>query len=737
MRRLFAALPALLLSAACATVPAPAPVPSTAPPRSPNQLTPIAAVPQAIAPPLLRVGLATDESAVSFERIEGGYVIVAPSGPFTIGRGFTVHAPLAGAATRWAVQVAALSDRTSADRFAERIRSELGVPATVVFNAAGGSYRVIAGDLPTDEEARLFRQSLIDRGYQSDIVVVRRPAVQEFAPRLRLVDDEGDEVTFDGESILILPAKGETLPIAGQPYRGGARLFVNNRGLLNVINELNLEHYVRGVVPNEMGPSSFPEIEALKAQALAARTYAISRLGDFSTEGYDICPTPACQVYRGFATEQPLSNQAVEETAGLILTYEGRPIDALYTSTCGGETSNVATMFPGRSEPYLRHVRCVELDLAEVAGVADSPLLDEMAFEARLAAHLLGTAAQPGRSWSARNVAAIVAEAMRLAGMPAEGIGAPASSRRGDVLSYLGRVWQLEEHADALILPEDRQYYFPLSDDDRDAFLAAAFMIRYRLLPAQMIDQIDLQQAMPREELLGIVASWLRRHDRLRDVRGKLAAIDGRSMSLNVEGERREFAVPSGIPLFRNILGRYQEQSRVVAMLNDRVAIHLGPEGTPVAAVIEGNYDGAAFDRTSSFASWVRSFRADELAKTISRRNPVTGVVDLRPVEIDEAHRVARLEVVTPDRVVPLEGIVIRWSLGLPDNLFTIDRSVDPDGMPRFTFFGKGWGHGTGMCQVGAYGMAFRGWSAERIVRHFYTGAEVTRYALAIISRSR
>jgi stage II sporulation protein D len=71
----------------------------------------------------------------------------------------------------------------------------------------------------------------------------------------------------------------------------------------------------------------------------------------------------------------------------------------------------------------------------------------------------------------------------------------------------------------------------------------------------------------------------------------------------------------------------------------------------------------------------------------------------------------------------------VRWSLNVPDNLFVIDRTKDPDGVDRYTFFGKGWGHGVGMCQVGAYGMAFRGWKADQILKRFYTGVEIVPMA--------
>src|SRR6185437_1256675 len=91
-----------------------------------------------------------------------------------------------------------------------------------------------------------------------------------------------------------------------------------------------------------------------------ARTYTVRTLGEFNDEGYDICATPRCQVYRGMESEDPLTDQAVAATAGQILVYGGEPIDALYSSTCGGRTEDVATMFPLKVAPYLRGVPCYE-----------------------------------------------------------------------------------------------------------------------------------------------------------------------------------------------------------------------------------------------------------------------------------------------------------------------------------------------------------------------------------------
>jgi len=144
--------------------------------------------------------------------------------------------------------------------------------------------------------------------------------------------------------------------------------------------------------------------------------------------------------------------------------------------------------------------------------------------------------------------------------------------------------------------------------------------------------------------------------------------------------------------------------------------------------IVQANYDGAAFDRTSSFSNWTRSYRADELLPSINRRNPITQLIDIKPLVVDASKRIAEMEVTAEGgRTFVLKGLPVRWSLQVPDNLFVYEKTKDPDGVDRYTFYGKGWGHGTGMCQVGAYGMAFRGWTFDRILRNYYTGVEIQK----------
>lgn len=139
-------------------------------------------------------------------------------------------------------------------------------------------------------------------------------------------------------------------------YRGALIVAPDGAGALSVVNLVPIEQYLRGVVPLELGYRGEELIEALKAQAVAARTYAYRKMTMRRGSFYDLAATVADQVYGGVPAENPIADRAVRETAGLILTYENKPIVAYYHSTCGGRTAAVEQVWGKPPEPYLRSV---------------------------------------------------------------------------------------------------------------------------------------------------------------------------------------------------------------------------------------------------------------------------------------------------------------------------------------------------------------------------------------------
>jgi stage II sporulation protein D len=161
--------------------------------------------------------------------------------------------------------------------------------------------------------------------------------------------------------LLVRPAaQGGTLIVRGQPYRGELRIQQAPGGGLTVVNRLDMETYLLGVVPREIGRFDLDIYEAIKAQAVAARTYAYTYLGRRSEQGFDVYATVEDQVYGGASAENETVNRAVRETSGEILAYNGRPITAYYHSTCAGHTAAIDEVWNNAPVPYLVAVRDVD-----------------------------------------------------------------------------------------------------------------------------------------------------------------------------------------------------------------------------------------------------------------------------------------------------------------------------------------------------------------------------------------
>lgn len=161
---------------------------------------------------------------------------------------------------------------------------------------------------------------------------------------------KGTYYKINSDNIVIKPLSPGFVSAKGKWYRG-IIMIQNKNGKLTVINNVPLEDYIKGVVPSEM-PSSWAT-EAHKAQAIAARSYALANLGKRAKYGYDLKDTPEDQAYGGASKETPDTNYAVDETKGIVLTYNMKVINAYYSASAGGKT-NVNSW--GSSLPYLRSV---------------------------------------------------------------------------------------------------------------------------------------------------------------------------------------------------------------------------------------------------------------------------------------------------------------------------------------------------------------------------------------------
>jgi stage II sporulation protein D len=138
---------------------------------------------------------------------------------------------------------------------------------------------------------------------------------------------------------------------AGKIYRGSWAVLSTDSGIV-VINKLPIEDYLKGVVPHEIGRLNKDGFEALKAQAVAARTYVYKHLGFRASQGFDVYADTRDQVYNGKLGEDSLVNAAILATKNLVIKYKGELIEAYYHSTCGGKTES-PEVWGQEARPYL------------------------------------------------------------------------------------------------------------------------------------------------------------------------------------------------------------------------------------------------------------------------------------------------------------------------------------------------------------------------------------------------
>ena len=487
-------------------------------------------------------------------------------------------------------------------------------------------------------------------------------------------------VELDGGRLLVLPTTtrvriepaGAVIEIENRRYRGKIEVFGNSRNTLTVVNELPLEDYLLGVVPNELSPTIFGELEALKAQAVAARTYILRNLGQYKDEGYDICATDMCQVYFGAGTEDPLATRAVAETRGMIATYGGQPINALYSSTCGGRTENSENIFEEKL-PYLVSTVC------EYKHPEPLPFTSSRVF--------------PDWKDAVLAVAGVAnfSDARRFMGLP--GQGEPPSMDVTELATFI------------------RQSFYPAvrTTSDRSFLTEQGILPPSGTLPAKELLFRLIEKKAAFEWQQGVLLSW-----------------DGATMELMVNGQPKEFTLSPDAPIYQRVGDErlaLSQGSWVGGELMDFRAV----DGAIRMLAYRNNFANPSADRYSRYALWQTHKTRQELDTAFSSLK-IGDLQDVRVMERGPSERPVNTEIVGSSGRRPVRALRLRSLLGLRDSLFSFDIERNARGeIIGMMFFGRGWGHGVGMCQVGAYGMALDGATYEQILKTYYNGIELKK----------
>ncbi len=533
-----------------------------------------------------------------------------------------------------------------------------------------------------------------------------------------------------------------------KPYRGRVEIFANSRGLLTVVNVIGLEDYVRGVVANELSPGGYPQLEALKAQAIAARTYAIKNRGQFMSQGFDLLPTTRSQVYRGLSSEQPLSSRAVDGTRGLVATYEGQPINALYTSTCGGRTEDAVNIFVSEV-PYLRGRECsiegrTKLDSFTIQSAREPAEFKEEGhvplarLVAMLSVHNFGMLpARISDSWLSAPVSmgelrSWFGSVAALAHQPVVPTGEDANRPPGFATALSLAVFG-ESRADTLLNDADVEYYCAVRDASEVPApnrADVALLVRDGYLSVFPDARLHAREIMTRGRVLRAIARLLETRGLLQMQKGTARpAADGSLVLRSAKGKDQPFKVGRNAYLFRQLGEEIYATRSVILVGGEPVTFHLDNYGAVDYLEVRPAPNGAAADRFSPFSNWTVELTPGAVRARLGRAAQGIGsLLDLRVIARGASRRATDLQVMGSEGIAHVRGGRIRSALGLREQLFVVEKRYDSEGrVTAYIFTGRGWGHGVGLCQVGAYGLARQGWSYEKILQAYYTGIELTR----------
>ncbi|HEY8205658.1 MAG TPA: SpoIID/LytB domain-containing protein [Pyrinomonadaceae bacterium] len=529
-----------------------------------------------------------------------------------------------------------------------------------------------------------------------------------------------------------------------KPFRGRIEVFANRRGSLTVVNVIGLEDYVRGVVPNEL---SFPALEALKAQAIAARTYALKNRGQFAPEGFDLLPTTRSQVYRGLTSETPLTTRAVDETRGIVATYNGEPINALYTSTCGGRTEDAENIF-NEAVPYLRGRECAaeikapfapfmiksSRDLFEIKDerdleyARDVALLEVNGFKLPMGKISSSWLADELKNDEATDWLAATARAARnVTYRPVDNsIKAPSFST-----ALIAAVYG-ESRADTLLNSADIDYLLSFHDGEEVPVANradVAMLIREGALTLFADATLRPKQDMSRARALHAIARMLEERGALAVQKGTTRPTINGALILRVsKGNEQPIVVSRDVFLFRQFGENLYQMKSVALVGGEPVTFHVSAKGEVDYLEVKPATDGASAERFSPFTNWTTDLSLGQVRARLSRSvRGIGAITDLRVAARGTSRRVIDLEVIGTQGVGHVRGGRIRSALGLREQLFVIDRVYANDRVAGFVFIGRGWGHGVGMCQYGAYGLARQGLNVEQILKTYYTGIDLTK----------
>ncbi len=750
--------------------------------------------------PLVRIGLATNASSATITTADSTLVAVSPEEQqkFLGANRVTVSARSyrPPEVEYFNFEIPNIETATDAAELAKEIREATGEKVSFDIETTTNTWRIRIGEPKQNLiEAEEFRAVLAEKGFETVEIVsskVTQPSeeavelTQQMAvnpksnvrsilseranpnkvkptvssnptnvyvnPNLRevIVSGTSETAKFSSLKAVAFGSLNErAVPVRynGKEYRGKIEVFVNSGGSLTVVNVVPMEEYLLGVVPKEL---SLPQLEAQKAQAVAARTYAVANTNFFASQGFDMLPTVRSQVYAGVSAESKMGTQAVMQTRGIIAAYKGKPIMAYYTSTCGGRTEDSENIF-NHAEPYLRGVNCSlegkahfapfmirsSRELADIRNEANYEI-SRMAAKYSVNNFLLVTPRFTDDYFEdAPSDIELKSWLNQLAlkfGKPFPLVVTKDTSKPillAKVLSDL--IYTDANQADTLLSDADVNYQLSFLDAGevpREMRPVMAMMMRDGWFSIYSDLTLKPQKHFSRSKILRLIDHiYNKKNWNLTFESGEAKPTEDGKLILRVGKTEKQVTISPNVFLYRKFGDAFYQVKETALVGGEKVNYKTNTAGEVIYLEIEPTVKTTVAERDSSFSLWNKTMSAAAVRSNLSRYVRGLGaLIDVKIAKQGFSRRATDLEIITTSGTFHLKGGKIRSALRLNEQLFVINKRYDSAGrVTSYTFTGRGWGHGVGMCQYGAYGLAKMGVKYDAIIKHYYTGVDVTK----------
>jgi stage II sporulation protein D len=309
---------------------------------------------------------------------------------------------------------------------------------------------------------------------------------------------------------------------------------------------------------------------------------------------------------------------------------------------------------------------------------------------------------------------------------------------RGGFLRLAAEIFFGGDEIRRRISSSDESYYMSnLSDGMRvpeNLRPTIAYLMQRKLWRPTAENAVDAGEPMRRGDAIALLVDWLEAEKQDIVRRGDLVDLSGHktdkapgALKIRSGGSSREFRLARNLHLFRIDTGQATPIREIKLIGAEKLAFHLNDKNEIDFLEIELSPSGAASDRLSYAATWKTTLtRASVAEKLRSLIGDIGTLRDLQPSRLGFSGRAVQIQAIGSNKTTVLNGYRLRGALDLRDTLFTLTREFNADGVvTSFTFSGRGFGHGIGLCQTGAYGMAKAGRHYTEILKTYYTGVEI------------